>query len=567
MITFKKFIPYFKYLKNVWVQFSLGILFGIIFSVSSGLGLPLMAEIAFPILFGNPDSAPDWLRLIVEKYFSNNVSGGFLLLCSFSIPAMILIRVLSGWANGYLMNFAGIYVVQKLQKDTFNKIQNLPFSFFKKNQTGEIIASILNYPNQIKRVVVDMSNDIIKQPMTLLASVGFLTYKSFVSESFFIAVIGVLSVPILVFPIHKIGNYLSKRSRQIVSEGEALNSLVIENFQSPVEVRAFNLEDKQKTDFQNILDKIFSFTIKSVRSRLMISPSIEFISSLGFGVALYLGVQNGMQQGEFFALFIALYMAYGPIKRLGQMHGLIRELEAPLDRIEGILNQPDNQNIDFIKPLFKNRNIDGEIEFKDVSFSYEDNTPVLESVNFKLKKGVPLIINGKSGSGKSSLVNLILRLHSPTAGNIFLDGENIENFPISDTRRSISYVPQNALLFKETIMENIRLGNPNASDSEVIKSAKDANAYEFIVKFPKGFATEISEKGSTLSGGQRQRIAIARALIRDAPIMIFDEASSALDEKNKLIFYQTIKSLKNKYIILINHDKNYELDKNDILEI
>ena len=190
-----------------------------------------------------------------------------MLLCSFLIPAMILLRVLSGWANGFFMNYAGIFVVQELQKDTFTKIQNLPYTFFKNNQTGEIIASVLNYPNEIRRVVVDMSNDIVKQPLTLLAAVSFLIYKSFVSESFFISVIGILTVPILVFPIRKIGQYLSKRSSQIVKEGESLNSLVIETIQSPVEIRAFNLEERQIGLFTDILSRIFRFTIKSIRTR------------------------------------------------------------------------------------------------------------------------------------------------------------------------------------------------------------------------------------------------------------------------------------------------------------
>ncbi len=568
MGSIKKFFPYFKYLKRVWLHFGLGIIFGIIFSLSSGLGLPLMAEIAFPILFDNSDQAPEWLRLVVEKYFSNNVTGGFLLLCSFLIPAMILVRVLSGWANGFFMNYAGIFVVQELQKDTFSKIQNLPYNFFKNNQTGEIIASVLNYPNEIRRVVVDMSNDIVKQPLTLLAAISFLIYKSFASESFFISVIGILTVPILVFPIRKIGQYLSKRSRQIVKEGESLNSLVIETIQSPVEIRAFNLEERQIGRFTDILNRIFRFTIKSIRTSLMISPSIEFVSSLGFGVALYLGVQNGMEQGEFFALFIALYMAYGPIKRLGQMHGLVRQIEAPLNRVDTILNlKEDVCYIDKDSSDINNLAIQGQIEFKDVTFAYDDGLTVLDTVNFSLKKGSPLVISGKSGAGKSSLVNLILRLYEPSSGSIILDGKEIREYNPYVLRKSIAYVPQMPLLFKGTITENIRLGNLKATDSQVIKAAKDANAYEFIQRFKDGFDTVIGEKGSTLSGGQRQRIAIARAFLKNAPVMIFDEASSALDKKNKAIFNTCLENFADKYIVIIDHDKESLPEHYSILEL
>ncbi|MAH08244.1 MAG: hypothetical protein CL961_01085 [Euryarchaeota archaeon] len=559
MEALKRFFPYFRYLKYVWGRFALGLIFGVLFSLSSGLGLPIMAETVFPILFGNTENAPKWLCRIVETYFANDVSGGFLLLCSFGIPATILIRVLSGWANGYYMNYAGISVVQQLQKDVFSKIQDIPFAFFKKSQTGEIIASVLNYPNEIRRVVVDMSNDIIKQPLTLIAAVSFLIYKSFTSESFSMAFIGVLTVPILIFPIRQIAKYLSKRSKQLVAVGETLNSLVIETVQSPMEVRAFNLEKRQKARFSQLLDTFFTFTIKSVRSSLMISPSIEFISSVGFGIALYLGVKNGMQQEEFFALFIALYMAYGPIKRLGQMHGLLRQLEGPLTRLESILNFEDNLKAGVkSKAIVKEipDKIEGEIEFVNVSFSYEKGEAVFENLNFKIEKGKVFALSGKSGVGKSTLVNLILRFYEPTRGHILLDGENLAHFDPKEIRQKIAYVPQMPLLFNDSLMENIRIGNPNASDRDVIKAAKEANALEFIENSPNGFATIIGEKGSTLSGGQRQRIAIARALLKDSPILIFDEATSALDENNRDVFYEWIKKCKDKSIIIIDHTKS-----------
>lgn len=556
MEALKNFFPYFRYLKNVWERFALGLIFGVVFSLSSGFGLPFIAEIVMPILFGNTEEAPDWLRHIVETYFANDVSGGFLILCSLAIPLMILIRTLSGWANGYFMNYAGISVVQDLQKETFSKVQELPYAFFKENQTGEIIASILHYPNEIRRVVVDMSNDIIKQPLTLLSAVGFLIYKSFTSDSFSVAFIGVLTVPVLIFPIRQIAQYLSKRSKQLVEVGERLNSLVIETVQSPIEVRAFNLEQRQKNQFAQLLDKFFTFTIKSVRSSLMISPSIEFVSSIGFGFALYLGVKNGLQQEEFFALFIALYMAYGPIKRLGQMHGLMRQLEGPLKRLERIL-MPEHSPETSVKapPAIKAlpQQVVGTIEFVNVSFAYEAGVPVLENFNFKIEKGRVFGVSGESGAGKSTLVNLILRLYDPTQGQILLDGVDVADYDPKELRQKIAYVPQMPLLFHDTIMENIRIGKPDASDEAVVQAAKEANAFEFIEKFPEGFATGIGEKGSTLSGGQRQRIAIARALLKDAPILIFDEATSALDKKNRALFYEWIQKYQNKSILIIDH--------------
>ena len=553
MHALHKFIPYYKYLLPVRGKFALGIFFGVIVSVTSGLGLPAISDMVIPILFGNEEKAPQWLRHIVEHYFANDVTGGFLILCSLAVPLMIFIRALSGWANGYYVNYAGLYMVQNLQKDIFSKIQCLPYAFFKENQTGEIIASVVNYPNEIRRVVVDMSNDIIRQPLTLLSAIGFVLYKSFESQSFFVSIIAMLSIPILIFPILQIAKYLAKRSKQLVSEGESMNSLVIETIQSPVEIRAFNLEDRQKNFFNKSIDKIFLFMSKSIRSSLMISPSIEFVSSLGFGLALYLGVQNGMNEGEFFSLFLALYFAYDPIKRLGQMHGMIRQLEAPLIRVDRILNLKESvQNTSNPKSI--KTPIEGIIEFKNVSFAYEDGIEVISGVNLTIQKGSPFAIIGRSGSGKSSFVNLLLRLYDPTFGSIKLDGVDIKDYGLNELRDQIAYVPQMPLLFKDTIMENIRIGNTQASDAQVIQAAKDANALEFIETFPNGFNTEIGEKGSTLSGGQRQRIAIARAFIKDAPILIFDEATSALDRKNKMKILNQVREMKDKVFLFISHD-------------
>lgn len=562
MIEFKKFLPYFSYLKPVKLHFILGILFGFIFSVSSGFGIPLMIETVFPILFGEADKAPKWLQSIVEQFFANNVGGGFLIICSLLIPLMMVVRAIASWGNGFFMNYTGFYLVKSLQKALFDKIQVLPYSFFKANKTGEISASILAYPEQIKRIVVDMSNDILKQPLTLLAAISFLVYKSATSNSFFIAVIGFLTVPVLIFPIRMIGSYLSKRSKKIVQNQEALSSWTIETIQSPIEIRSFNLEDRQKLRFSQLIDQIFKLTVKSIRTSLLISPSIEFVSSIGFAFALYLGVQKGMSQGEFLALFIALYMAYGPIKRLGQMHGLVRQIEAPLNRVDRIMKleesvqSPEN-------PIALSKPVKGELVFENVSFEYEEGHPVFSDLNQTIKVGEPCVLSGESGSGKSTMVNLILRLYDPTSGKITLDGIDLKAYDLKDLRAQIAYVPQMPLLFNSSVMENIRVGSPEATEEAVYQAAKDANAYDFITALPDGFDTVLSEKGSTLSGGQRQRIAIARAILKDASIMIFDEATSALDGENSKIIFNYIQNLSSKKVcILISHDQKTGLKIN-----
>ncbi|MCH8474364.1 MAG: ABC transporter ATP-binding protein/permease [Opitutales bacterium] len=530
MNNLKKFLPYFAYLKPVWGRFTLGILFGILFSVSSGLGLPVMAETIFPILFGNVDQAPDWLAAFVERWFGDNIEGGFLIVCCLLIPFTMGLRALGAFGNGYYMTYSGVYVVQSIQRDLFARLQILPVAFFQRYKTGELMAALLGYPQQIKTIVVDTSNDLVKQPLTLLSAVGFLLYKSFTSESFFVAAVGVLSIPLVVFPIRQIGKYLAKRSRQLVKETEALQSSAIETVQSPLEIRAYNLERRQLMAFREKLKRIFFLTMKSVRSKLMISPSIEFVAASGLALALFLGVRAGITQGEFMALGVALYMAYTPIKRLGNIHGALKALEAPLKRVEDVLHAPDSipepEN-----PIPMPQRVQGEIFFENVSFTYTKDLPVLRNITVRIHSGETVALVGPSGAGKSTFINLIPRFFEATQGQVFIDGVPISDVRQSELRAQVAYVPQMPVLFNASVFENIALGKEGASVEEVYRAARMARADSFISALPEGYDTVLRERGSSLSGGQRQRIAIARAFLKDAPILILDEATSALDNK------------------------------------
>ena len=538
----KKILPYFSHLKSVWFKFFLGIIFGIIYSLASGLGLPVMVEKIFPILFGNTSDAPAWLINIADTYFQGEVDGGFLLVCCLAIPLTILIRSIGFIGNGYYMAYAGISVIQSIQIDLYKKVQSLPLSFFNKYKTGEINAAVMGYPAEIKHVVVDTSNDLVIQPLTLIAAIGFLAYKSFDSQSFFMAIIGIASSPFIVFIIRRIGTYLATRSKQIVLLSEKFGSSVIENFQSPIEIRAYNLESKQISDFISKLKELLRLYLKSTRFKLIMSPSIEVISGLGIAFALFFGVKNGMGEGDFFALLIALYMIYTPIKKISTIQNKIKVLEAPIDRLEAILNtktticSPEN-------PKSINKPFKGTITFENVGFKYEDNKSVLENINAKIPFGERVGLVGESGAGKSTLANLLLRLYDPSEGVISFGGIDIKKYDIRELRELISYVPQLPILFNCTILENIKVGNPNASDEAIINAAKQANADKFINELENGYDTVITERGNSLSGGQRQRISIARAFLRNSPILILDEATSSLDNKADKEIKDSLKNL------------------------
>jgi subfamily B ATP-binding cassette protein MsbA len=552
MKTLKHFFPYFRYLKPVRWQFAFGILFGVVYSVSSGLGLPLMAQTIFPILFGEIERAPAWLSAFVQNWFGDNPQG-FLIVCCTLIPLMMLFRACGAVGNGYYMTYSGVHVTQAIQKDVFNKLQDLPLSFYQRYKTGELMAALMGYPSQIKQVVVDTSNDLVKQPLTFLSAVGFLVYKSFTNESFFVAIIGVISIPIVVFPIRRIAKYLAKRSRQLVKLGETLGSASIESIQSPLEIRAYNMESRQKRRFADQLASIFFLTLKSVRSRLMISPSIEVVATTGLALSLYLGVNAGMEMGEFMALGVALYMAYEPLKKMGNIHAVLRTLEAPLKRLEDVLHATDSIP-EPANPMPLPSKVQGRIQFDKVSFAYGNNPRVLTDVSTQIEPNETVGLVGESGAGKSTFVNLIPRFFDVAEGCVRIDGIDIRNLHSSDLRRQIAYVPQSPVLFNATVLDNILVGNPDANEASVYHAAKLAQADNFIRALPEGYQTILSERGSSLSGGQRQRIAIARAFLKNAPILLLDEATSALDNKADASIQSALNELrKNRTTLIIAH--------------
>jgi len=553
MSILKRLLPYYKYLKPVWFKFLVGILFGVLFSLSSGLGMPVMAETIFPILFGNASESPEWLRLFVERWFADDIENGFLILCCLALPGVVFLRMVGSVGNGYYMAYSGISVVHAIQIDMFKKVNALPLAFFQNYKTGELTAGVMGYPKQIRAVIVDTSNDLVKQPLTLLSAVGFLVYKSFTSESFFIAIIGVISVPFVVFVIRRVGTYLAKRSRQLVTLGESLGSWVIESFQSPVEIRAYNLQDRQVNRFIEHLMSMFRLNMKSIRTRLLVSPSIEVVAGTGMAFSLYLGVKNGMTQGEFLALGIALSMAYSPIKRIGAIQNKLKMLEAPLERLEAILHAEESVASP-ANPTPMPQPLRGQITFENVDFAYLAEKPVLSNINVQINPGQSVGLVGQSGAGKSTFVNIVLRLYDPVQGRILLDGIDLRELDINDLRQQIAYVPQMPLLFNASVADNIRIGNPDASDEAVHEAARQANALDVIESLPKGYETILSERGNSLSGGQRQRIAIARAFLKDAPILVLDEATSALDNQSDQLIQEALRRLaENRTTLIIAH--------------
>ncbi len=334
---------------------------------------------------------------------------------------------------------------------------------------------------------------------------------------------------------------LKKRSKLLQDETGMLSAVVSETLQSPLEVRAYNLQEKRKNVFMKHLDTLVFHTLKIVKYRLMITPTIDIVASLGFALTLWLGANAGMTFSEFFALGVALFVSYEPIKRLGVVHSLIQQAEAALKRSEDILGAEN----DLLDPEHPKRPdvVRGVVEFQGVGFRY-DEEEVLKEVSLTLNPGEMVALVGPSGAGKTTMANLIPRFYDATAGAVLVDGVDVREWTKHDLRDQMAVVPQSPVLFQGTIAENIELGRQGATQEEIEEAAKAAHAHEFIAKLDDGYETIVGERGTNFSGGQRQRVVLARALIKKAPVLILDEATSALDSESEACVQAAIEDTK-----------------------
>lgn len=530
--------------------FALGVFSGLVYAAASGAGLPLLTKTVFPILFNTSDGG-NWWEMWVREKLGDISRDRLLFFTCLWIPFIFLFRSLAGYLNSVMISYTGLRVSEGIRTDLFSKLQTLPLSFFKANKSGDLLARLMADTEMLRQVIVQASSDLIKQPATLVFAVGFLSYQAVKEKSFFIAIIALLTVPLCVSLIRMLGKKLAARAKQLQQQGGNLTAALAESLQSPLEIRAYNLQQRQISQFRERIRRMLNLSIKVVRYRQAISPSIELVASGGFAFALYFGVKGGMTLENFMTLGMALYMAYEPVKKLGMIHSLIKQGEAAVERIEHILNEPDRL-VESQEPKTISPPVRG-IGFDHVSFAYGEEL-VLKDIKLDIPVGQVVALVGPSGAGKTTFAHLVPRFYDPKEGRITLDDVDIRDYRKQDLRKQIAVVPQMPALFSGSIADNIRLGRLDATDEEIHEAAKKAFAHDFILLQPNGYATEVGERGDLLSGGQRQRIAIARAFLRNAPILILDEATSALDSESERMVQQALGELvKGRTTFIIAH--------------
>ena len=532
---FRTFAPYFSLLKPVRWQFVGALVCGLVYGAASGFGFPLMAYKILPKIFhdGSPDQ---WLLL-----------GAVALM-----PVAFLLRGLAGFGNSYLSSYCGVRVLIQLQSKVYEKLQSLPLAFFGKTHVGDLMARVLGDTAGVQGVVTGVSNDLIKQPIQFLSAIGALVYLATQKKEFIFVLFALAIVPLCILPIRMAGKKILARAVQVQNNAGNLSSALNENLSAAREVRAFNLQLRETARFSNLIEMIARHSMKVVKYTSLLTPTLEWFATVGISVAIFYAARAHLQLEDLLPLLTALYMTYDPIKKFGIMYNSIKRGEASVERIEVILHADDSIRDPQTPIPFDLARTD--IAMSDAAFSYTPGTPVLRNIEVSIPAGSVTALVGPSGAGKSTFVNLLPRFYDLDSGAVRIGGRELCEYSKNDLRAHISIVSQDTVLFNDTILNNIRLGRLDATDQEVEAAARHAFAHDFIAGFDDGYETLAGERGARLSGGQKQRIAIARAFLKNAPILIMDEATSSLDSESEEKIQLALSELvQGRTVILIAH--------------
>lgn len=474
----------------------------------------------------------------VEKIFEQKDSQ-MLVLIPVVIIAVYIIKGVAAYGSGYLLSYVGQDIIRRLRNRMYSHIQDLPLAFFQGEKTGDLMSRITNDVAVISSMFTSAITGSIRDGFTVI---GLITVTFFLIPK--LAVFTFIVFPIAVYPIFYIGRKI-RRVRLGVQESWAdLSVFLHETFTGTKIVKAFNMEDHEKNRFAKKSRKIFRLEMKENKVREMSSPLMELLGGLGVGFIIWYGgghvISGTYSFGAFMAFLTAVGLMYQPLKKISRLNNAIQRGLAAMDRIYDILERKSDI-IETVSPVDIPSG-SHRIAFENVSFKY-DRDLVLKNITLRVNTGEIIALVGMSGGGKTSLVNLIPRFYDPIEGQVLIDEVDIRQISIAGLRSQIAIVTQEPILFNDTVRSNIAYGTPEASDQQIADAAKAAYAYEFIESFPDGFDTSIGELGGRLSGGQRQRICIARALLKDAPILILDEATSSLDSESEILVQKALENL------------------------
>ncbi len=517
---FKQYLPYFKEYKK---EFTLAI----IGMVAVALGTAGTAHIIKPVMDD----------IFIKKDIN------MLYIVPFALIFLFALKGVGRYMQTYYTSYIGQDVIRKLRDSLLAHITRLDISFFKAMHSGELLSRITNDIMRIQQVVTNIIPELIRETLTIVALVSYILYQSPKLALYFLII-----MPLAIFPLSKLAKKMRRYSK-LSQESTAVMTERLEEVFSNIEViKANSSQDFEQARFEIENKNVFRYIMKQIKVNALTSPVMELLGSIAIGIVLFVGgkevIGGHMSVGGFFAFSAALFMLYDPIRRLSSLYNKSQDAITANDRMQELLN---------IKPeiLGGTKELTQEIQtitFKDVGLDFK-NINALSKVSLELKKGNAYALVGDSGAGKSSLVNLLVRLYDPSSGSILINSDPMCDFSLQSLHAKIGYVTQNILIFNDTIAANIAYGK-DIDKTKVISALKKAHAFEFVSKLDDGIESMLAQRGSNLSGGQRQRIALARALYKDPDILILDEATSALDNKSERYIKEALEELKQEMITI-----------------
>ncbi len=493
--------------------------------------LPVLVKpVLDDIFLGKNPAALTWIPLVVIGIF--------------------LIKGICNYGQTILMSFIGLRIVTNLRNKLYEQIQKQSLSFFTQHPTGILMSRITNDVLSIQAAASEAITSMIKDTVTLVTLIGVIFYTDWK-----LAIIAMIVFPLTIYPISRLGRKMRKVATSTQVTMGTLSSLLQETISGTRIVKAFSMEKYENNRFAAENERLFKLNLKAVSVNAISHPLMEFLGGLGIAAVIFYGgynvIRGNSTPGTFFSFLAALLMLYEPVKRLTNVNNTVQQGIAGAERVFSIIDRipdiEDKPGAAELPPITRSIDIEG------VTFRYE-KTAVLKNINLSIKAGEVVAFVGMSGGGKTSLVNLIPRFYDVSAGRILIDGHDLRDVSIKSLRNQIAIVTQQTILFNDTVKNNIAYGDIERTEEDIINAAKAANAHDFIMKLPQQYDTNIGELGTKLSGGEKQRISIARALLKNAPILILDEATSSLDTEAEIEVQEALDNLmKGRTTLVIAH--------------
>jgi subfamily B ATP-binding cassette protein MsbA len=550
MLIFRRLLGF---VKPYWLKLGIGLICMMIYSLTTSVQALLIKPVVDGVFLNKEKIPPALMKMIVQLRLEDLflIEGMEMLrILPVAIILLFLVRGIFNYGQAYLMNFVGLKVISDLREKLYNHLQTLPLPFFTKTPTGTLISRITVDVNLIHGAVSQTIASILKDAFTIVSLIGVVFYQNWK-----LAVIAFIIFPLGIVPIKELGKRMRKLSRKGLQRYGLITTFLHETITGNRIVKAFNMEEYEKRRFALENDRLFVTFLKRVRIRALSHPLMELMGGTAAAVITWVGgymiMRGELSPGTFLSFLAAFFMLYAPIRDLSKVNLELQEGVAGAARVFDLLDTATE--IKDEEGAVRLSSISKGIDFQRITFRYEEEV-VLKEISLQVNVGEVIALVGMSGAGKTSLVNLLPRFYDVEEGRILIDGHDIRKVTLKSLRDQIGLVTQQTILFNDTIRNNIAYGNLKCSDQEVVEAAKAANAHHFIQRLPQGYETVIGEQGVKLSGGERQRISIARALLKNAPILILDEATSSLDSDSETEVQRALDELmKGRTVLVIAH--------------